>query len=225
MLATMSERASASAVAQSATGAAGAPTSGAAGSASAPATARTEPLDQLIVDHGQQITRLVHRLLGWSPDIEDVVQDVFVDAFKSLSKFKSQSSVQTWLMRIAINRCRTYQRRQWLRRCFHKAATARCASSQEDVPFHAPLVPGERGAGSEGAASHLESAETHAQVHAAIQELNQRDRELVVLRYLEEQSIDMIAQTLNVKTNVVNVRLNRARARLEKILKPLFDNQ
>jgi RNA polymerase sigma factor (sigma-70 family) len=193
MLATMSERASASAVAQSATG-----------SASAPAVARPQSrFDQLIVDHQQQITRLVHRLLGWSPDVEDVVQDVFVDAFKSFSKFNAQASVQTWLTRIAINRCRSHQRKQWIRRMF---------------PLPLEESRGER------AVDQLDQQETHSQVHAAIQQLNHRDRELIVLRYLEEQPIDAIANTLNLKPNVVNVRLNRARARLEKILRPILES-
>jgi RNA polymerase sigma-70 factor (ECF subfamily) len=216
MLATMSEpSASASAVANQA-----------AGQASAAAPSRSaSPLDQLIVDHGQQITRLVHRLLGWSRDIEDVVQDVFVDAFKSLAKFKSNSSVQTWLTRIAINRCRSHQRKQWLRRCFHTLTNTDRATALENDPLHSPLAPRGRGVGGEGADATSQSiaAETHAQVHAAIAQLNQRDRELIVLRYLEEQSIDTIAQTLNLKPNAVNVRLNRARTRLEKILKPLLD--
>jgi RNA polymerase sigma factor (sigma-70 family) len=217
MLATMSEpSASASAVANQAADPASA------------ATRSASPFDQLIVEHGQQITRLVHRLLGWSPDIEDVVQDVFVDAFKNLSRFKSQSSVQTWLTRIAINRCRTHQRKQWLRRVFHKAAIAGRATPLDDNPLHSPLAPRGRAAKGDGAAdatTQTIAAETHAQVHAAIAQLNQRDRELIVLRYLEEQSIDTIAQTLNIKPNALNVRLNRARARLEKILKPLLDNQ
>jgi RNA polymerase sigma-70 factor (ECF subfamily) len=246
MLATMSEpSASASAVANKAADPASAATTdpcsaplapcgrgaGGEGCEIANATATPEnsdrPFDQLIVDHGQQITRLVHRLLGWSPDIEDVVQDVFVDAFKNLSQFKSQSSVQTWLTRIAINRCRTHQRKQWLRRVFYKAATGGRATPLADNPLRSPLAPRGTAAGGEGATdatSQTIAAETQAQVHAAIAQLNQRDRELIVLRYLEEQSIDTIAQALNIKTNVVNVRLNRARARLEKILRPLLDD-
>src|SRR6185436_10593312 len=98
----------------------------------------------------------------------------------------------------AINRCRSHQRKQWIRRVL-------------------PLPLGEGRGG--GAVHQLDQQETHSQVHAAIQQLNQRDRELIVLRYLEEQPIDAIADTLNLKPNAVNVRLNRARARLEKILK------
>src|SRR5262249_47022246 len=72
--------------------------------------------DQIVTIHQEKITRLVHRLLGWQSDVEDVVQDVFVDALSALRKFDGRSAVLTWLTRIAINRCRTHQRRQWLRR-------------------------------------------------------------------------------------------------------------
>jgi RNA polymerase sigma-70 factor, ECF subfamily len=74
-----------------------------------------------------------------------------------------------------------------------------------------------------GAIDQLSTHETIQQVHAAIRQLSQKDRELIVLRYLEEQPIDDIAQTLGLSRGAVNVRLNRARSRLETILKPLFE--
>ncbi len=160
--------------------------------------------DKIVTVHQEKITRLVHRLLGWKSDVEDVVQDVFVDALNALRKFDGRSTVLTWLTRLAINRCRTHQRRHWLRR-------------------HLPLPLGE-GRG-EGAENSLTAQETIQQVHAAIQKLNQRDREIIVLRYLEEQTIEHITETLNLSRAAVDVRLTRARHRLEKILKPIIEKQ
>jgi RNA polymerase sigma-70 factor (ECF subfamily) len=166
----------------------------------------TEAFDRLVTVHQERISRLVHRLLGWRSDVDDVVQDVFLDVLRNLSRFDGRSSVLTWLTRIAINRCRSHQRKQWLRLSFLRTL---------------PLLRGEdRG---EGAADNLEAQETIQQVHRAIQQLNQRDREIIVLRYLEELPVEKLAEALSSSRGAIEVRLSRARRRLEKILKPLLD--
>jgi RNA polymerase sigma-70 factor (ECF subfamily) len=165
-----------------------------------------EAFDRLVTVHQERISRLVHRLLGWRSDVDDVVQDVFLDVLRNLSRFDGRSSVLTWLTRIAINRCRSHQRKQWLRLSFLRTL---------------PLLRGE-GRG-EGAADNLEAQETIQQVHRAIQQLNQRDREIIVLRYLEELPVEKLAEALSSSRGAIEVRLSRARRRLEKILKPLLD--
>jgi RNA polymerase sigma-70 factor (ECF subfamily) len=160
--------------------------------------------DRLVTIHQARLAKLVQRLLGWKSDVDDVVQDVFVDALKHLRRFDGRSSVLTWLTRIAINRCRSHQRRAWLRRFL-------------------PLPLGE-GRTEEGASDRLEVGETVQQVQNAIRQLNQRDREIIVLRYLEELSIHEIAEMLKLSRGAVDVRLARARKRLETILKPTMQD-
>ncbi|HTQ38132.1 MAG TPA: RNA polymerase sigma factor [Pirellulales bacterium] len=173
--------------------------------------------DQIITIHQEKIARLVQRLLGWQSDVDDIVQDVFVDALKNLPRFDGRSSVLTWLTRLAINRCRSHQRRQWLRRHLPFAPFSRDAQA----------AGAERASAITGSSSNAEheiiTAETIAQVHAAIKKLNQRDREIIVLRYLEELPIEQIAQTLKRTRGAVDVRLNRARRRLEELLKPYIE--
>ena len=164
--------------------------------------------DQIVTIHQEKIARLVHRLLGWPSDVDDVVQDVFVDALKNLRRFDGRSSVLTWLTRIAINRARSHQRKQWLWIGFRQKLQ------------YLPLPLGE-GRG-EGPADPLATAETIEQVHVAIRQLKQSDREIIVLRYLEEISVEEIANTLGLSRGAVDVRLTRARQRLEKLLKPHF---
>jgi RNA polymerase sigma-70 factor (ECF subfamily) len=167
--------------------------------------------DQLVTVHQDRIARLVHRLLGWPSDVDDVVQDVFVDALISLHRFDGRSSVLTWLTRLTINRCRTHQRKQWIRLSFLRSKRASMGA-----------------AGDASAPDTSDSAiaqETIHQVHSAIRQLNQKDREIVVLRYLEELPIEEIAKTLRLSRQATDVRLSRSRKRLERILKPFFDKQ
>ena len=85
-----------------------------------------QAVGQLVAAHQQRIARLVQRLLAWPDDVDDVVQDVFVHALRSLARFDGHSSLATWLVRIAINRCRSHQRRRWLRLGFSAAAECGC---------------------------------------------------------------------------------------------------
>jgi RNA polymerase sigma-70 factor, ECF subfamily len=164
-------------------------------------------LGELIAAHQQRIAGLVQRLLGWPADVDDVLQDVFIDAIRNLKHFDGRSSLATWLVRIAINRCRSHQRKRWFRLGFMRRMNAAAA----EVP-----APGS-GDSPTDATTTREAVE---QVHEAIRQLNARDREIIVLRYLEEVPIEEIAQTLGLSRGAADVRLSRARGRLESILKP-----
>ena len=57
--------------------------------------------DEIVLGRQRRVTRLVHRLLGWPADVEDVVQDVFVAVLSNLQRFRSDSSFSTWLTTIS----------------------------------------------------------------------------------------------------------------------------
>jgi RNA polymerase sigma-70 factor, ECF subfamily len=57
----------------------------------------------LFLGHRGAVARLVYRMLGSSPDLEDVVQEVFVQVWKSLPSFRGQSKLTTWIHRVAVN--------------------------------------------------------------------------------------------------------------------------
>ncbi|MCZ6683421.1 MAG: sigma factor, partial [Planctomycetota bacterium] len=72
----------------------------------APADRGRAALDTLVRAHREPVARLAGRLLGWSPDVEEVVQEVFVSALTAMGGFRGRSSIETWLSRITINKCR-----------------------------------------------------------------------------------------------------------------------
>jgi len=156
--------------------------------------------DRLVEQHRAAVARLAHRLLGWPQDVEDVVQDVFLAAWKGLPRFRGGANLGTWLTRITINKCRNHRRREMLRL---KWLWARRAVGVAAV------------AGADEAAM---GAETLEQVRSGVRRLPVRYREIVVLRYLEQMPIEEIAEVLGLTRGNVEVRLHRARERLRREL-------
>ena len=150
--------------------------------------------------------RLAHRLLGWQDGAEDVVQEVFLSALKSLSKFNGLSSLDTWLTAITVNKCRNYRRKRLLWLKFLTASR----NGRPGRPDGGPERGGDR-------------RETALHVRRAVQDLPAKYREVVVLRYLEEMDVDEICQVLALARGAVDVRLHRARSRLKDALNELIE--
>lgn len=167
-------------------------------------------IPQVIQEHQAGIARLAARVLGIEHHaaIDDVVQEVFLRAIESRKQFQQNSTLRTWLTSIAINQCRAYLRKQrrrkmllgWWRNQNHNEAAA-------------------------SADTRARSAESAQQVRDAIAMLPILSREIVVLYYLEELTIDEIAQALSITPGAVSTRLSRARTQLRARLdSTLFDD-
>ena len=158
-------------------------------------------LDGLVTRYADRINRLCFRLLGWRRDVDDAVQDVFLAALKALPTFRGESDVSTWLVRIAINTCRSHARQRTLRLRFFR----------EPPTGFEPA----RGRGAEG---DLLDRERFERVRRLIRRLPAKYREVVVLRYLEGLSVEDVGEVLGLSRNAVDVRLNRARRRMKQDL-------
>lgn len=170
---------------------------------------RADPtaFDELVVLYRGRVARLAYRLLGWDSEAEDVVQDVFLAAWKHLKKFRRQSSLWTWLAAVTVNRCRSLRRRRFVR-----------------LKFLAGWHP-RRSRTSREAGTVAAEAETLERVSRAVRALPTKLREVAVLRYLEEMSIEQVAAVLKISRNAVDVRLHRARSRLRDMLSGLIEEE
>ncbi|MHC4399286.1 MAG: RNA polymerase sigma factor [Planctomycetota bacterium] len=155
--------------------------------------------DEVVEVHQHRLMRLVYRLLGWSDEAEDVLQEVFVSMLENLQSFRGEAKFSTWLTTIAINECRSFQRRRAIRwRSFVRLARRHTTveqKSQRTCP-----------------------SDEHEEVRRAVSQLSPTYREPIVLRYFEEFSVQEIADVLRLSVNAAEVRLTRARQRLKSIL-------
>jgi RNA polymerase sigma-70 factor (ECF subfamily) len=163
--------------------------------------------DELVRLYQGRVAGLAYRLLGWSGDVEDVVQEVFLAVLRNLGRFRGQSSFKTWLMTITVNKCRSWRRKHLLK-----------LKLLEISGFYSP-------APQPSAEQGMMDREAYGRVRRTLNELSMRHREVVVLHYLEEMSIEEIAKILGLRRNVVDVRLSRARAQLKTKLTDLIEDK
>jgi RNA polymerase sigma-70 factor (ECF subfamily) len=155
------------------------------------------------------LTRLVRRLMAWSPDADDLVQETLVVALTKRKTFRGDAKLETWMTRIAINCCRSYERKRSLRSKLFGAWARRQPEAAGASPADSLCVD-----------------ERASSVRAAVAKLPPQSREAIVLCYLEGLSVEEAAAALNVRRGTVEVRLSRARSQLRRMLSSeLFETE
>jgi RNA polymerase sigma-70 factor (ECF subfamily) len=158
------------------------------------------PADEVaLCAEAPRLRRLVHRLLGWpgTTEVDDVVQEVLLAAWRHRGTFRGDASLSTWLTRIAIRKAQNHVRAATVRRRLF----GWWLGSAVDEP--AAPAPGDD----------IKTTQLD-RTRRAMFRLAQKDREVLVLRYLEQRDIEQIADALGCSRAAVDARLTRARHRL-----------
>lgn len=179
------------------------------GSAPAPDSSAATPvsgqdpaeLHRLISDHSDAVFRLAFSIVRDRALAEDVAQDTMVKAWLALSTFRGESSVRSWIMRIAYNTA---------------ISTLR---SRRALVIDPATIPESIEVDEEGPDFAAERSEIFAAFEAALDQLDDLSRSVVVLREIEGLSYDHIARVLDVPLPTVKTRLLRARRKLASALR------
>ena len=169
----------------------------------------------LIAQYHQPIYSVVARVLTDPADAPDVTQDVFIKVFRNIRSFHGESSLRTWMYRIALHEA-SNQRRWWFR---HKGREVTIEAQRHVDREEAALclkdtLVDEQISPFECAAN----AEIRAQVEEALRNVPEPFRTVVVLRDLEGLAYDEIAEILGARMGTVKSRLMRGRAVLKQNL-------
>jgi RNA polymerase sigma-70 factor (ECF subfamily) len=164
-----------------------------------------EALNELVKRYHTAVLRVCVSLIG-SRDVDDLVQDIFIKILRRFEAFEGRSSIFTWMYEITVNHCRDELRRRKRRRWF----------SLQSLP--AETV--EQFASDEASASdRLEADERRAHLRSALNGLEPKYRELIVLRDLEELSYEEIAKISKLEVKLIKSRLYQARQALAEKMK------
>ncbi len=171
--------------------------------------------ERLVREYGTALFRVSRRYLTSDSDARDALQEAFLNIWKGIDQFSGQSSFYAWLHRIAVNaalmRLRTQRRRS------ERSIDELLPRYKEDGHQVTDTQPWRHSAESE-----LEDVRTRIQVRAAIDELPEPHRTVLLLRDIEELDTAETARLLGIQEGTVKVRLHRARQALRALLEPLF---
>lgn len=168
----------------------------------------------LINQYHQPIYSLVYRILDDPSDAPDTTQEVFLKVFRGMKRFNGESSLKTWIYRIAIHEA-SNRRRWWFRHKVRETSIEPATSSFEGSG-QAPkdqLV--DTGASPFDNVMH---EEVRAKVEHELTQLPEPYRTTVILRDIEELSYEQIADVMDVSLGTVKSRLVRGRDALKKRL-------
>lgn len=183
-----------------------------------PSTVMTDEnslIDRIIAGEQQLYAELINRHKGYAftialkilqnrPEAEEAAQDAFIKAFQNLAKFNREAKFSTWLYRIAFNTAISYKRK-----------SKNIFQSIDDVQI------GQRQEG-EGNVEHDDKKRF---IEQALSRLSDADRLAVNLFYLQEFSLEEIADITGMQANTVKVRVHRARQRLAEELKSILQKE
>ncbi len=157
-------------------------------------TGYSEILENLMEQYGDEIKRFCTLQLRDRFQAEDAAQDTFVKAWKALDKFRNESSQKTWLMHIAVNVCRDYQRTGWFRH-MNRSLTP------EDLPEQAQ-----------------DAVYPDGEVSRAIMSLPDKERLVVLLRYYEGLSLNETAEAAGMSLATAKWHISKANQLLHQRL-------
>jgi RNA polymerase sigma factor (sigma-70 family) len=155
----------------------------------------------LVEKYQNFVFTIVLRYVKSREDAEEVAQDVFVKAYRSLADFKGSSKFSTWLYTIATTTSITFLRKKRLE--VHSLDNDPVFDIVNNLPGGVT-------------ANNVEQKSRIAMVHHAITLLSPDDAQIIQLFYKGEQSLEEMAQILGIEANSIKVRLHRARARLKE---------
>ncbi|MDO4270187.1 MAG: sigma-70 family RNA polymerase sigma factor [Eubacteriales bacterium] len=161
--------------------------------------------EELVTRYEKRVYAVALRSSGSPEDAADITQEVFLRAWRSIEAFRGDSGFSTWLFRITMNLCVDFAR--------HRAASPQTQplvgedDMEKPVPDTAP-TPEE----------HLENSELGRELAAALGEVSEEHRRIVLLRDVSGLSYTEIAETLEISEGTVKSRLSRARIALRAVL-------
>lgn len=171
-----------------------------------------EAYELLIQRYHQPVYNLVCRLLDDPSEAADIVQEVFLKVFRKVRAFRGNSSLKTWIYRIAVNEA--YNHHRWCARHQRQEVAlefedgAGSYADQLTDPGRSPF-------------EQVANRETRIMLEAALEKLNPKFRAAVVLRDIEDLSYEDIASVLDISLGTVKSRIMRGREALRKILEEL----
>jgi RNA polymerase sigma-70 factor (ECF subfamily) len=170
---------------------------------------------ELIQPYERSVYIAAHSVLQNEADAEDAAQEAFIKAFAHLATFRKESKFSTWLIQIAINEARMKRRKD--RKSLYESVDEPQTGEEGDYS------PKDFADWREIPSETLQRTELRQALQRALASLDQKYREVFVMRDVQNLSITETAETLGISEAAVKTRLLRARLQMREALAPGFD--
>jgi RNA polymerase sigma-70 factor (ECF subfamily) len=179
-------------------------------------TGDTAAFDQLVGRYRSRIFGMIYNMVHNEQDAWDLAQDSFVKAWKSIARFRGQSSFYTWIYRIVMNVTIDSLRKKQVRGAteFDDAIQLKEIDPASRTVPHADALPHEN----------LENQEIRGRIDAAIAELSPEHRAVILMKEIEGMQYHEIAESLDCSIGTVMSRLFYARKKLQSQLRDVYEN-
>ena len=176
-----------------------------------------EAFDQLVGRYRTRVFSMIYNMVHNEQDAWDLAQDSFLKAWKSIGRFRSQSSFYTWIYRIVTN-----VTIDWLRKKQVKGSGAEF----DDAIQLKDIDPASRTVPKADALPHqrMEQREIRARIDDAIAQLSPDHRAVILMKETEDMQYHEIAEALGCSIGTVMSRLFYARKKLQNLLRDLYEN-
>jgi RNA polymerase sigma-70 factor (ECF subfamily) len=162
---------------------------------------------ELVTEHRDRVYNLTLRMLGNRAEAEDVSQEIFITVFKTIDSFREEAKFSTWLYRVAVNHCKNKIKYLARRHERDRDELDETNEGRATAAVDPPLPRPDRA---------LEGVQLDKILQAAIATLDEDHRVVVVLRDVEDLSIEEICEITGLPDGTVKSRLHRARLALRK---------
>ena len=166
--------------------------------------------DMIVSRYKTRLYNCVYRMVNNAENAEDLVQETFLRVYKNRHNYQATSNFSTWIYTIALNLARSELRKRKRRQFFSLNSSTYEDSNTEG--FDLPDT-------SAGPSEHLEHSELGRAIQKAIDQLPIKYRTVIILRDVQELSYEQISEILACPTGTVKSRVNRARIRLQEMLR------
>jgi RNA polymerase sigma-70 factor (ECF subfamily) len=158
---------------------------------------------QLFFTYKEMVHRVVYRFLRTQDDIDDAVQQTFIELYKSLPGYECKSKFSTWLYRIAVNVSIQYIRKRRI-------------GTWADLD---PEILADQNTDND----HLEQNDLQKQINQALCSLPLKKRIVIILHDIEERTMEEVAEIIDVPIGTIKSRLFHARDEMRKKLQKVLD--
>ena len=177
----------------------------------------TEAFDELVTRYRTRVFGMIYNMIHSEQDAWDLAQDSFVKAWKSIKRFRGQSSFYTWIYRIVMNVTIDWARKKQIKPGgaeFDDAIQPKEIDPASKTVPKADALPYET----------MERSEIRARIDRAIAQLSPEHRAVILMKEIEEMQYHEIAEALGCSIGTVMSRLFYARKKLQNLLKDVYEN-